>query len=67
MLLHVAPCADLPVSVSLNETVREIYTTKCNLANKSIPGLSAVGKRFVTTRRGGGIPRIRMYRAARVV
>lgn len=29
MLLQVAPSADLPVSVSLNETIREIHTAKC--------------------------------------
>lgn len=29
MLLQVAPCADLSVSVSLNETVTEIHTAKC--------------------------------------
>lgn len=38
MLLHVAPCADLPVSVSLNETER--YTLQnLSLGNTSIPGV----------------------------
>lgn len=38
MLLQVAPCADLPVSVSLNETVRSTLQSVF-FSNMSIPGV----------------------------
>lgn len=66
-VLQVAPCADLHVVISLNETVREIQTAKCILFLKTaFLVLSPIIKRFGITR-GGGIPRVWMYKVTRTV
>lgn len=51
MLLQVAPCADLPVSVSLNETVRDPHYKMYPLLIPAFLGLSAAGKKLVATKK----------------